>query len=112
MVETPTVLTFNDFKRLDLRIAKIISAEPHPSADRLYVLKVDIGSEQKQLVAGLKGHYELSALVGKSVVIVNNLQPAVLRGVESQGMLLAAQDGEKVVVLIPDQEVSPGAQVL
>ena len=67
---------------------------------------------RRQLVAGLKGHYELSALVGKLIVVVNNLQPAVLRGVESQGMLLAAQDGDKVVVLSPDQEVSPGSQVL
>jgi methionyl-tRNA synthetase len=106
------MVSFNDFKRIDLRIAKVLSAEPHPSADRLYVLKVDLGTEKKQLVAGLKGHYPLEALVGKCVVVVSNLQPAVLRGVESQGMLLAAQDGEKVVILIPEKEVSPGSRVL
>jgi methionyl-tRNA synthetase len=106
------MVTFNDFKRIDLRIGKVISAEPHPSAERLYVLKVDLGIEQRQLVAGLKGHYEMSALVGKLIVVVNNLQPAILRGVESQGMLLAAQDGEKVSILVPDQDVAPGSQVM
>ena len=106
------MVSFNDFKRLDLRVAKVLSAEPHPSADRLYVLQIDVGDQKKQLVAGLKGYYSLEDLVGKTIVVVNNLQPAVLRGVESQGMLLAAQDGEKVVCLTTDAEVSPGSQVL
>jgi len=106
------VVSFNDFKRLDLRVARVLSVEPHPSADRLYVLKIDVGDQQKQLVAGLKGHYTAEELVGKTIIVVNNLQPAILRGVESQGMLLAAQDGEKVSCLTTDAEVSPGAQVL
>ena len=106
------MVSFNDFKRIDLRIARIISAEPHPSADRLYVLKIDVGDEQKQLVAGLKGHYEPDELKDKYIVVVNNLQPASLRGVESQGMLLAAQDGEKVVLISPEEPVSPGSEIL
>ena len=106
------MVSFNEFKLVDLRIAKVLSVEPHPYADRLYVLKVDLGAEQKQLVAGLKGHYQPEQLVGRSVVVVNNLQPATLRGVESQGMLLAAQDGEKVVIVVPDGDVAPGSQVL
>ena len=106
------MVSINDFKRIDLRTARVLSVEAHPSADRLWVVKIDVGSEQKQLVAGLKGHYEPEQLVGKTVIVVNNLQPAVLRGVESQGMLLAAQDGSDVVVVTTDREVTPGAQVL
>lgn len=106
------MVSFNDFKRIDLRIARIISAEPHPSADRLYVLKIDVGNEQKQLVAGLKGHYEPAELKDKHIVVVNNLQPASLRGVESQGMLLCAQDGDKVVLISPEEPVAPGSEIL
>lgn len=106
------MVSFNDFKRIDLRIARIISAEPHPSADRLYVLKIDVGDQEKQLVAGLKGHYEPEDLKDKYIVVVNNLQPASLRGVESQGMLLAAQDGDKVVLITPEEPVTPGSEIL
>lgn len=106
------MVSFNDFKRIDLRIARIISAEPHPSADRLYILQIDVGDEQKQLVAGLKGHYELDDLKDKYIVVVNNLQPASLRGVESQGMLLAAQEGDKVVLISPEEPIAPGSEIL
>ena len=84
---------------LDLRVGRIISAEDHPNADKLYVLQVDLGKEKRQLVAGLRQHYEKAALKGRHVVVVANLQPAKLRGVESQGMLLAADDGSVVSVL-------------
>ncbi|MBI2575190.1 methionine--tRNA ligase [Candidatus Woesearchaeota archaeon] len=84
---------------LKLRVAKIISAEDHPNADKLYVLRIDLGSEQRQLVAGLKGHYSKEELIGKNIIVVTNLKHAVLRGVKSEGMLLAADDGNKVAVL-------------
>ena len=106
------MVAFDDFEKIELRVGKIKSVENHPNADKLYVIKVDIGGEERQTVAGLRGHYTPEQLLDKSVVVVTNLDPAVLRGVESKGMLLAAQDGSRVVLLQPDGEVSPGAKVL
>jgi len=106
------MLTIDDFRKLELRVATVIAVEPHPNADRLLVLKIDLGTEQRQLVAGIRAHYEPQALVGKQIVVVANLEPATLRGVQSQGMLLAASDAEgRVVVLTPDQPVTAGATV-
>ena len=104
-------ITIDDFKKVELRVAVVKSVEPHPNADKLLVLKVDLGGAERQLVAGIRGHYEPQALVGRRIVVVANLQPAVLRGVESQGMLLAARDGAKIVLLTTDQEVAPGSGV-
>ena len=106
------MVAFDDFKKIELRVGRIKSVENHPNADKLYVIKVDIGGEERQTVAGLRGHYTPEQLQDKSVVVVTNLDPAVLRGVESKGMLLAAQDGSRVVLLQPDGEVSPGSKVL
>jgi methionyl-tRNA synthetase len=94
-------------------VGTVRAAEPHPNADRLLVLKVDIGSEERQLVAGIRAHYDAASLVGRQVVVVANLEPARLRGVESQGMVLAATDSERnrVVLLGPDEPVPPGAVV-
>jgi len=105
------MITIEEFSKLDLRIATIKAVEPHPKADKLLVLKADLGGEERQLVAGIKTHYTPEELVGKQIVVVTNLQPAKLRGVESQGMLLAALDGESVVILTPEKPVSPGSQV-
>ena len=106
------MLTIDDFRKLDLRIATVTAAEPHPNADRLLVLQIDLGSEQRQLVAGIRAHYEPQALVGKQVVVVANLEPATLRGVQSQGMLLAASDAEgRLAVVTPERPVAPGAPV-
>ena len=106
------MISFGEFQRMELRVAKVVEVQDHPNADKLLVIKVDIGGEEKQTVAGLKGHYTAEQLMGKSLVVVSNLEPARLRGVESQAMLLAAQDGDRVVVLTPDQEVQPGSRVL
>ncbi len=107
------LISIEEFSRIDLRVAEIKSVEDHPDADKLLVLKIDAGDgiEDRQLVAGIKGHYSPSELVGKKIIIVNNLTPAVLRGVESQGMLLAVQDGQDIVVLGPEKDVRAGAQV-
>jgi len=105
-------VSFDEFKRLDLRVGTVTSAEPHPNADKLVVMKVDLGDEERQLVAGLRPQYEPEQLNGKHVVVVANLQPATLRGVESRGMLLAAQSGGEVVVVSPERPVPPGAKVL
>ncbi len=98
---------------LTLKVAKIISIEDHPNADKLYVVQLDLGDERRQLVAGLKAHYSKEELLGKKIVIISNLKYAKLRGVESQGMLLAGDDGEQVGVLtvkdaIPGTAISVG----
>lgn len=105
------MISFNDFAEMELRVAKIISVEDHPQADKLLVLHIDVGGKQKQIVAGIKGHYAAEELQGKLIIVVNNLAPAVLRGVESQGMLLATQTGERIVLLVPDSDVPPGSEV-
>lgn len=116
----PATITIQEFKRLDLRIGKIVAAEDHPNANKLYVLKVDIGGgEIRQIVAGIKDFYPREALPGKSVVVVCNLQTAKLRGLESQGMALAAATaappgaagGGMVVLLAPEKEAPPGSRV-
>lgn len=105
------MITLDDFNKIELKIATIKHAEPHPNADRLLVLKVELGSEERQLVAGIRGHYTVEELIGKQIVVVANIQPAMLRGVESQGMLLAARDGEGIVILTPEKRISAGAKV-
>lgn len=104
-------ITIQDFQKLELRVGTVLSAELHARADRLLVLRVDLGHEQRQIVAGIRASYEPSALVGKQVILVANLEPATLRGVESQGMLLAAHDGERVVVVAPESPTSAGSRV-
>lgn len=101
-----------DFKKIELRTAKVVSVEEHPNADRLWVVKVEIApGETKQIVAGIRAHYPKEELVGKTVVVVNNLEPAVLRGVESRGMLLAAKSGEAFTILTSDRPIPPGSPV-
>ena len=105
-------ITYADFAKLELRVAKVLEARPHPNADRLLLIKVDVGDEQKQVVAGIRQHYSPEQLVGKLIVIVNNLEPAMLRGESSNGMLLAATSNEKVVVLtVDDPECVVGAKI-
>ena len=94
----------------NLKVAKILSVEDHPDADKLYVIKVYLGLEQRQLVAGIKESYSKEELVGRNIVVVSNLKPAKLRGVESQGMLLAASDKEATRLLSVEKS-SPGDQV-
>ena len=109
--ETPQI-TIEEFARADLRVGTIRSAEPHPKADRLLVLKVDLGEpEPRQLVAGIRAAYDHRFLVGQQVVVVANLKPAVLRGVESQGMLLAASDSDGLSVVCPGRRFAPGTKV-
>lgn len=101
-----------DFQKIALRIGAIVDAQPHPNADRLLVLKVDIGeAAPRQIVAGIRNSYEAASLIGKHVVVVANLKPAMLRGMESQGMVLAASDGSAVILLNPDKPIRPGSTV-
>lgn len=111
-------ITFDDFAKVDLRIATIVSAEPHPNADRLLKIQLDDGSgTPRQICAGIKAQYSPDDLVGRSIVIVANLAPRKLRGEESRGMLLAASNADKgsedrsVVLLTTMSEIEPGSVV-
>ena len=105
------MISIDEFKKVELKIATIKSAEPHPNADKLVVLQIDLGTEQRQICAGIKNHYTPEELVGRQIVVVANLETAKLRGLESQGMLLAASDEGRVVILSPEKNVQPGAKV-
>ena len=104
-------IKLEEFQRAQLRVGLVKSVEAHPKADKLYVLKVDLGGEERQLVAGLRAYVKPEELLGKRVVVVANLEPANLRGVESQGMLLAAELDGKVVPLTTAGDIGPGAKV-
>lgn len=106
-------ISFDEFLKVKLRVGRVTEAKDHPNADKLLVLKVDLGDEQRQVCAGLKGHYTPEQLVGRNLVIVTNLAPRMMRGEESQGMLLAATSDDKnsVLVLTPDGDVPPGSIV-
>ena len=90
---------------------KIKEAKEHPNADRLYVLKVDTGKKERQLVAGIRKFYTVEELVGRRVIMVNNLEPAVIRGEESRGMILAASDENGISILCPEKDVKIGSIV-
>ena len=122
MAEPKPMIAFDDFAKVDLRVARVVHAEPHPNADRLLKLQLDDGSAQPARSApGIKGYYTPEDLVGKLIVIVANLEPRTIRGEESRGMLLAASDAPKdpaapqternVVVLTPMKDIAPGSIV-
>jgi methionyl-tRNA synthetase len=101
---------FGEFEKLNMKVGVIEAVNDHPNADKLLVMDVDVGKKIK-LVAGLKTHYPKEKLVGKKIVVVTNLQPAKLRGVESQGMLLAAEHNSKVLLMTPAGDPPAGEQV-
>jgi len=103
--------SIDDFRKLELRIAEIKEVNDHPNADKLLVLKLDLGDRQKQVVAGIKNHYTKEELLGKQVVLVDNLDPVILRGVESQGMILAGSDENILAVLSPEKKLKLGSVV-
>ncbi|NLX14474.1 MAG: methionine--tRNA ligase subunit beta [Phycisphaerales bacterium] len=113
MSETTEVIQFEDFLKVKMRVGKVLEAHDHPNADKLIVLKVDLGNEQRQICAGLRGHYQADALVGRNIVVVTNLAPRMMRGQESNGMLLAAStaDHTRVILLSPESDIPPGSPV-
>lgn len=115
MSEQPTTTTiqYEDFAKVQLRVAKVLEAYEHPKADKLLVLKVDLGTEQRQICAGIRGQYEPAQLVGRNIVVVANLAPRMMRGLESNGMLLAASNPEhtRVILLTPEADIEPGSVV-
>lgn len=105
------IIPFTEWKKFDFRVAEIIEAEDHPDAKKLVVLQIDLGDEKRQIVAGLKPQYTAEELVGKKIIVFTNLQPAKLRGIESNGMLLAAVKDDKVILITPESDIDNGARV-
>ncbi len=108
----PPEISYEEFRRINLRIGVVTAAQDHPNADRLLLLTVDLGDGvPRQLVAGIRGAYRAEEMIGKRVVVVANLKPATIRGVQSQGMVLATQDATGLSLLTPDRSVQPGSLV-
>jgi len=105
------MITIEDFAKLDLRVVKVLEAEKVEGSDKLLKLKVEMGAETRQVVSGIAKHYTPESLVGKSLILVANLKPAKLRGIESQGMILAADSGDKLVLATLDDSIDSGAKV-
>ncbi len=106
------MLKFEDFQKLDLRLAKVVACEKVEGADKLLRLTVDLGGgDERQMVAGIAKSYDPESLVGRTIVVVANLEPATIRGVESRAMLLAASNDDGTAVLVPDRELPPGTKV-
>ena len=113
--EGKPIVQYEDFVKLDLRIAKIVEVADHPNADKLLVLQIDIGGQTRQIIAGIKGSYSHEELLGRQILVVANLAPRKMRGMESHGMLLAAvtdqDDQHNVIILTPEKDVPPGTPV-
>lgn len=108
-----TNISFSDFQKMDIRVGEIKTAEDVPGADKLYKLIVDIGGEERVLVAGIKRHYGKDELPGKKVLVLVNLEPKVIRGVESHGMVLCAhnEDRSRLVCTTVEKEIAVGSKV-
>lgn len=105
-------ITIDEFAKVQLKVAEVLACENHPKADRLYVLKLKLGEEERQVVSGIKEYYSPEDLVGKKVVVVTNLKPVKLRGVESKGMILAAEDSEGKLSLVSTlEDIASGATI-
>ncbi|ABW20193.1 methionine--tRNA ligase [Alkaliphilus oremlandii] len=104
-------ITIDDFDKVELRAAKVLEAEKHPKADKLLVLQLQVGNEKRQVVSGIAAHYKPEDLVGKTVILVANLKPVKLRGIESHGMILAASTDEKLVLGTVDSDIPSGASI-
>lgn len=104
-------ISFNDFLKMDLRVAKVIEVEEVPEKDKLYKMTVDIGGEKRTLVASLKPYYSKEELKNKIIAVLVNLEPKKFAGIESQGMLLAAEEGNKISLLTTDKEAEAGMKI-
>lgn len=105
------MISFKEFKKVEMRVGRIKKVEEIPNSKKLLKLKVDIGGEEKQAIAGIKNYYKPEELEGKQFVFVTNLEPAKLMGELSEIMILAAVEGDKVVLIKPEKEVSEGTLI-
>lgn len=104
-------ISYDEFRKMDIRVAEILKAEKVEGADKLLKLNVDIGDEERTIVAGIAESYDAKKLEGKKIIVLTNLEPKTLRGIESQGMLLAAVSGGKPVLLVPDKDAESGSEI-
>lgn len=111
IIEPKEQITIDDFDKVELRVAKVLEAEKHPKADRLLVLQLQVGNERRQVVSGIAAYYKPEELVGKTVMLVANLKPVKLRGIESHGMILAASNDEKLVLGTVDKDIASGTAI-
>jgi methionyl-tRNA synthetase len=103
--------SIEDFKKIELLVAQIKEVKEHPNAERLYVLQVDTGRDVRQIVAGIRKSYTPDQLVNRRIILVSNMEPAVIRGETSNGMLLAASDANGMALLAPDKDMALGSIV-
>ncbi|MGQ9473106.1 MAG: methionine--tRNA ligase subunit beta [Candidatus Caldatribacteriaceae bacterium] len=107
-----TVINLEEFQKLNLRVGEIVHAEKVEGTRALLALRVNLGNEERTLVAGLAPYYQIEEMIGKKVIVLTNLEPATIRGVRSEGMLLAADDGQGGVSLLTvDRDIAPGSKV-
>ncbi len=106
-------ISYSDFEKLDIRVGKILQVDNHPNASKLYILKVDLSEEKpRQIVAGLKPYYKPSELLNKKAIFITNLEPKIIKGVESNGMILAADNSEgKVIFIAPENNIDVGSKI-
>lgn len=111
--EATPMITFDDFKKLDLRVGVVLECRNHENADKLLVMQVDVGGEKRQICAGVRAHYQPEQLVGKQIIVVANLAARQIRGQASQGMMLCASDpaSGKVIFLSPSEAAASGSKV-
>jgi methionyl-tRNA synthetase len=110
-VEAKPTIVYDDFAKLDLRVGTILHAEKVEKADKLLKLTVDLGSEQRTIVSGIAAHFQPGEIIGRQVVVVANLAPRKMRGIESNGMILMAEDGGRLFFVNPEDKIAPGSGV-
>ena len=111
MAEEKVIIGIEDFLKVDLRVAKVLSAERVEGSEKLLKLQISLGDEERTIVAGIAKYYSPEELVGKKIVVVANLKPRKIFGITSQGMLLAASDGENLSLIVPDRDIKEGAKL-
>lgn len=104
-------ISYNDFKKLDIRVGKIISADKVPKTEKLYRIVVDIGKKQVKIISSLADYYTIDELLGRKIIVLVNLEPAKFCGELSEGMLLCAEKDNKCILLSPEKDIEEGAQV-
>ena len=105
------MINFEEFQKIDLKIGKVLEAEKVENSEKLLKLKVDLGEEQRQIIAGIGKVYQPQDLINQEIVVVVNLEPKTLMGFESQGMLLAADNNGEPILIKPEKEVLPGTKI-
>ena len=110
---TQEKIPIQDFQKLDMRVGKILEVQDHPNANKLYVLKVNLNEQQpRQIVAGLKPYYSKEQLLNKKAIFIANLEPKIVRGIESDGMILAADNEKgKIVFITPEKDIDEGSKI-